>query len=101
MPALQRRRMFIKRIVLLIVLTLTLRVGAQQSQQPQPATQPSAIRAYIGAHVIPIAGPEIENGVLVVQGGKILIVGAVTDVTIPDGAERIDARGKIIMPGLV
>jgi hypothetical protein len=57
--------------------------------------------AYVGARVIPIAGPEIDNGVLVVRAGKILAVGPADQVQIPDGAERRDVTGKVIMPGLV
>jgi imidazolonepropionase-like amidohydrolase len=57
--------------------------------------------AYVGARVIPIAGPQIESGVLVVRAGKILAVGPVDQVQIPDGAERRDLTGKVIMPGLV
>ncbi len=57
-------------------------------------------QAFVGARIIPIEGPEIENGVLVVQHGKILAVGGV-GTSIPAGAVRQDARGKVIMPGLV
>src|SRR5438874_9210312 len=58
-------------------------------------------QAYVGAHLIPISGPEIDNGVVVVQGGKILAAGAASDVQIPDGAEKHDVAGKVIMPGLI
>jgi imidazolonepropionase-like amidohydrolase len=47
-----------------------------------------------------VEGPDIENGVLVVQGGKILAVGG-PGMTIPADAVRHDAKGKVIMPGLV
>ena len=57
--------------------------------------------AFTGATIIPIAGEPIENGTLVVLEGKILAVGAADDVDIPDDAQRIDAAGKTIMPGLV
>lgn len=57
--------------------------------------------AFTGATIIPIAGDPIENGTLLVHEGKILAVGAADDVDIPNDAERIDARGKTIMPGLV
>lgn len=57
--------------------------------------------AFTGAHIIPIAGNEISNGVLVVQNGKIVAVGATGSVTIPAGAKRVDATGKVIMPGIV
>ncbi|MBA4135823.1 MAG: amidohydrolase [Opitutus sp.] len=56
---------------------------------------------FQGAQLIPIVGEPIANGVLVVQGGKILAVGAADKITVPAGAEIHDARGKVIMPGLV
>lgn len=64
------------------------------------AAQPSPI-AFTGARLIPISGPEIPNGTLVVQNGKILAAGPAASVTIPNGAQRVDASGKVIMPGLV
>src|SRR5262245_21642122 len=57
--------------------------------------------AFTGAHIIPISGPEIDNGAIVVQNGKILAVGPANQVNIPEGTERHDATGKVIMPGLV
>jgi imidazolonepropionase-like amidohydrolase len=57
--------------------------------------------AFTGAHIIPIAGEPIPNGVLVVQAGKIVAVGPAGSTTIPAGAESIDAGGKVLMPGLV
>lgn len=57
--------------------------------------------AFVGAKVIPIAGPEIEKGALVIQGGKIVAVGAADAVSIPADATRVDAAGKVIMPGLI
>ncbi len=57
--------------------------------------------AYIGARIIPIVGPPIENGVLLIQNGKITNVGTAQSVQIPANAERIDVKGKVIMPGLV
>jgi imidazolonepropionase-like amidohydrolase len=54
--------------------------------------------AFTGARIIPISGPEIPNGTLLVQNGKVIAVG---NVAIPSGAQRVDAIGKIIMPGIV
>jgi imidazolonepropionase-like amidohydrolase len=59
--------------------------------------QPHAFR---GATLLPIAGQPIQNGVLVVQGGKIIAIGG-ADTPIPAGAVVHDATGKTIMPGLV
>src|SRR2546425_10281994 len=62
--------------------------------------QPGPV-AYVGARIIPVTGPEIPNGVLVVEGGKIRAIGAAGSTSIPTGARREDVSGKIIMPGIV
>jgi len=56
---------------------------------------------FVGAHVIPIIGDEIPDGVVVVDNGKIAAVGSAREITLIDGATIIDASGKIIMPGLI
>jgi imidazolonepropionase-like amidohydrolase len=65
-----------------------------------PAPQ-ADIHAFVGARLIPITGPEIERGVLVVQGGRIKAVGAAGSTAIPEGAVRHDVSGKTLMPGIV
>ena len=56
---------------------------------------------FTGAEILPVSGDPIEEGVLIVQDGKIMAVGAVGEVTIPDNAEVRDVSGSVIMPGLV
>ena len=47
-----------------------------------------------------MAGPDIENGcVLIGDDGKIAAVGA--DVACPEGAQVIDAQGRLVTPGCV
>jgi imidazolonepropionase-like amidohydrolase len=58
-------------------------------------------KAFVGARIIPIEGDEIEKGSLVIEKGKIVAVGPVDGVKIPDDAEKIDVAGKVILPGLV
>ena len=58
-------------------------------------------RAFVGAQIISISGAPIQDGVLVVSGGKIVAVGSRSSVSIPAGAEVVDVKGKVIMPGLV
>ena len=55
--------------------------------------------ALTGARVHTV-GPDgtLENATIIIQGGRITAVGV--GVTIPADAERIDASGKIITPGL-
>lgn len=69
--------------------------GGAASAQDNPT-------AYCNAHIIPIDGPEIERGYLLVHHGEIVRVGEGR----PAGAagERLDlveCDGKVIMPGLV
>jgi imidazolonepropionase-like amidohydrolase len=55
--------------------------------------------AIVGGRVIPVAGAPVEDGVVLVNDGRIEAVGR--DVRVPDGAERVDAAGKVVLPGLV
>jgi imidazolonepropionase-like amidohydrolase len=66
-----------------------------------PALAQETHRAFINAHIIPISGPEIDRGVLLVQNGAISAVGDSNSVKVPAGFEVIDLKGKTIMPGLV
>ena len=58
-------------------------------------------KAFTGAKIIPVSGNSIENGVMVIQNGKIQSVGLTGVIEIPSDAEVIDVSGKVIMPGLV
>jgi len=62
----------------------------------QIENKPVVIR---GATILTMAGKTIDDGVVVIQNGKIVAVGK--DVPAPPNAEVIDARGKYILPGLV
>ena len=63
--------------------------------------QTERAQAFVGAQIISISGAPIQDGVLVVSGGKIVAVGSRSSVSIPAGAEVVDVKGKVIMPGLV
>lgn len=66
-----------------------------------PAGAQDTPQAFTGARIIPITGPVLERGTIVVQGGKVAAIGRDGAVTIPADAERHDLAGKTIMPGLV
>ena len=55
--------------------------------------------AITGGTVYPVTGAPIPNGTVVMRDGRIVAVGA--GVTIPADAQRIDASGKIVTPGIV
>jgi imidazolonepropionase-like amidohydrolase len=57
--------------------------------------------AFINARIIPIVGQPIEQGILLVQNGKITAVGDARTVRLASNVQIIDLQGKVIMPGLV
>lgn len=56
--------------------------------------------AVKGARVIPVSGPPIENGTVLVRDGRIEAVGG-PEVEIPWQARTIDGTGKTVVPGFV
>lgn len=66
-----------------------------------PLSAQEQVQVYRGARILPISSAPIENGVMVVRGGKIVSVGAEGRVQIPSGAVVHEVAGKVIMPGLV
>ncbi|MGA8143775.1 MAG: amidohydrolase family protein [Candidatus Acidiferrales bacterium] len=68
------------------------------SVSPAHAQSAPGVYAIKGAKVYTISGPPIENGTVVIRGGKIAAVGA--DIPIPADAQIIDAAGLELYPGL-
>ena len=86
-----------KRVLLIgIALWLTASINASDTIPAPPQTKPIAIK---GATIHPVSGPEIPNGTIVFENGKITALGA--DAAIPSGAEVIEATGKHVYPGLI
>lgn len=55
--------------------------------------------AITGGKIHPVSGPTIERGTVLIRNGVIVAVGS--NVAIPADAQRIDATGKIVTPGIV
>lgn len=66
-----------------------------------PVLGQSKPTAFINARIIPIVGQPIEQGILLVQNGKITAVGDARSVRLSSDVQTIDLAGKVIMPGLV
>lgn len=58
-------------------------------------------RVFTGATIYPVAGPVIDDGVLIIRDGRIDTVGEAGSVSIPETADVVDVSGMVIMPGLV
>ena len=83
-----RRGLMLKRLPAALVLAVAAASGAEAQ----------VTHAFTNARIIPISGPVIEKGTLVVRDGKIVSVGS---GGAPAGAETHDLAGKTLMPGLV
>jgi imidazolonepropionase-like amidohydrolase len=57
--------------------------------------------AFTNAELLPISGPPIAPGTIIVVGGTIAAIGPAAATTVPANAETIDCTGRVIMPGLV
>jgi imidazolonepropionase-like amidohydrolase/Tol biopolymer transport system component len=70
-----------------------------------PSDTPASSIAFVGARVVTVSerGEEavIEDGTIVVNGNRIQAVGPSRSVRAPEGARRIDATGKTIIPGII
>ncbi|HSE28227.1 MAG TPA: amidohydrolase family protein [Gemmatimonadales bacterium] len=55
--------------------------------------------AITGGTVHPVSGGPLENATVLIRDGRIVAVGR--EVAIPADARRVDARGKVVTPGLI
>jgi imidazolonepropionase-like amidohydrolase len=54
-----------------------------------------------GGKLLTVSHGAIENGVLIMQGGKISALGAASSVKVPKDAKVIDVTGMTVYPGLI
>ncbi|MDQ6787477.1 MAG: amidohydrolase family protein [Acidobacteriota bacterium] len=74
-------------------------VRAQNDGSEQNQIGKAGTFAITNARIVTVSGATIENGTVVVRDGKIEAVGA--NVSVPSGAERIDAKGLSVYPGMI
>lgn len=79
----------------LVAASVTL-AGAQVMMPVAPQSQPVVLR---GATIHTVTNGTIENGMIVLDGGRIVAIGA--NVEIPRGARIVELAGKHIYPGLI
>ena len=86
-----------KRTIVLAGAALALVLASPGAAVP-PGT---GVTAVVGARVLTAAGAEYDNGVVLIEGGKITAVGPAASVAVPAGAKVVDAAGRVVTPGLV
>src|SRR3954471_9015196 len=81
---------------LVVLAVVALALGRLSAQSP-----PARV-AIVGATLVDgNGGAPLSDAVLVVEGARIAQVGPRGAVTIPAGAEQVDARGRWVLPGLI
>ena len=83
---------------LLIVFAFITTALAQSSNQKKSTSPAIALR---GGKLLTISHGVIDNGVLVMENGRIVAVGPAASTKIPAGAKIIDATGMTVYPGLI
>lgn len=79
-----------------------------QTTAPQDGSAPErevaaapAHTAILGAHVLPMDGDRVlESHTVLIRGERILALGPDGTIVIPEGARRIEAQGRWLLPGL-
>ncbi len=69
------------------------------AMMPAAIAEEPAVFAVTNARIVPVSGPPIENGTVVIRNGIIEAVGV--DITVPGDARIIDATGMTVYPGLI
>jgi imidazolonepropionase-like amidohydrolase len=82
----------------ILVACLSFLPGARARVAGQ-ASQANRVVALRGATLVTVTKGTIPNGTIVLRDGKIAALGA--NVSVPAGAEVIDATGKFISPGII
>jgi imidazolonepropionase-like amidohydrolase len=84
-------------ILIFRLLPLLCLMACQHRQPAKPA-----FTAFTGATIIDGSGAQpIQDGVLLIQSGRVVAIGARPDVIIPKGTRIEEVNGKTIIPGII
>ncbi len=96
----QPMRMQLPRFLPLLTALVITACGGDPAPAPEPA-EPAGL-AIVGARLIDgTGGTPVDDSVVLVRDGQVQAAGSRDAVTVPEGAEVIDAAGQTIIPGLV
>jgi len=84
-----------------LVLSLAAPAGVLAQAPMVDITPAPGTIAITGGKVLTVSHGVIENGVVLIEGGKIAAVGTAASVKVPKGATIVDAKGMTVYPGLI
>lgn len=82
------------------LLIASLATAAAISIPVHAQTVPAATVAIVGGKLLTVTHGVIENGTVILSGGKITAVGPAASTPVPSGAKVFDAKGMTVYPGL-
>ena len=80
---------------------LSLVAAAVLAAAAPPSGDVGPTYAVRGCRIVPVAGPPVEKGVIVIRDGLIESLGPADKVRVPGDAEVVEAEGLVAYPGLV
>jgi len=83
-------------VLTIALLMMASTIGASPQIPAPPQTRPIAL---VGGTVHPVSGPEIVDGTVLFDKGKIIAVGK--DVALPKDVEKVDVTDLHVYPGLI
>jgi len=87
-------------VVLLASLLAVLVVGLLWPTTAAPVQRTTTAIAITGAHVVDVASGSTKNGLtVVVEGSRVIAVGAAAEFVPPPGSKVVDGSGRYLIPG--
>jgi len=92
----------IHRVLASAALAAALIASSAHAQAVMVDTTPHpGVTAIVGGKLLTITHGTIEDGVLLMENGKITAAGPAASVKVPSGAIIVDAKGMTVYPGLI
>jgi imidazolonepropionase-like amidohydrolase len=89
-------------LIAIPLIAQTSKPAASKPASKQSITMTEATAVMLrGGKLLTISHGVIENGAVVIEGGKITAVGAAANMAVPKNARVIDTTGMTIYPGLI
>ena len=82
-------------LILLVISSLAL------ATTPPPSGDVGPTYAIRNCRIVPVAGPSVEKGTIVIRDGLIESIGPADKVKVPEDAEIVEAEGLVAYPGLI
>jgi len=92
---------FPRAVFVVAVALLFLGAALTQAQEKQEKKEAPVIALTGGTLIDGNGGAPVSDAVVLIQGRKILQAGPAAAVKVPEKAERIDVRGRFILPGFI